>query len=123
MALADYITNTYGQLKTQLGWLDSTTLAVITAKALELYPAATEAAATDSTKLHALADVAVWRQALNDVALDYDFSADQSSFKRSQQADIIRKNLADAENAAIVYMPAYQMVVHASGDNADWYDT
>ena len=123
MALADYITNNFGSIKTQLGWLDSTTLAVITAKALELYPAASEGVATDSTKLHALADVAVWRQALNDVALDYDFSADQSSFKRSQQADIMRKNLADAENAAIVYMPAYQMVVHASGDNADWYDT
>ena len=121
MALADYITNNFGQVKTQLGWSDSTTLVTIVAKALELYPAATEGAATDSTKLHALADVAVWRQALNDVSLDYDFSADQSSFKRSQQADLIRANLAMAENAAIVYMPSYTMSVHPEDANPDWY--
>lgn len=123
MALADYITNNFGQIKTQLGWQDSTTLVTIVAKAVEMYPAASEGAATDSLKLHALADVAVWRQALNDVALDYDFSADQASFRRSQQADIIRENLAAAESAAIVYMPNYQMVVHQSGDNSDWFDT
>jgi hypothetical protein len=121
MALADYITNNFGQVKTQLGWGDSTTLVTIVAKALELYPAASEGAATDSTKLHALADVAVWRQALNDVSLDYDFSADQSSFKRSQQADLIRQNLAMAENAAIVYMPSYMMSVHPEDANPDWY--
>ena len=121
MTLSAYITDTFGSIKTQLGWQDSTTLVTIVAKALELYPAATEALATDETKLHALADVAVWRQALNDVALDYDFGADNASYRRSQQTDIIRQNLADAENAAIVYMPSWTMSVHPEDANPDWY--
>ena len=120
MALADYITSNFSQIKTQLGWTDSVEITAITEKTLEMYGVDTEAEATDSRKLHALADVAVWRQALNDVSLDYNFSADGASYSRSQQADMIRKNLDAAETAALVYLPNYSILVSHSDDHPDW---
>lgn len=123
MALADYITSNFGQIKTQLGWSDSLQLVAITEKALELYGVATEGLATDTTKLHALADVAVWRQALADVSLDYNFSADGASFSRSQQAEIIKGNLAIAESSAVAYLPAYKINVHVVDDHPDWWSS
>ena len=120
MTLATYITDNFGQVKSQLGWSDSLQIATITDKALELYGVATEALATDTAKLHALADVAVWRQALADVSLDYNFSADGASYSRSQQADMMRKNLDAAYDAAIVYMSNYQIGVSSDPDHHDW---
>lgn len=120
MTLATYISDNFPTIKTQLGWNDSTQIVTIVAKAVELYGVATEALATDETKLHALADVAVWRQALNDVSLDYAFSADGASFNRNQAAEAIRKNLIEAESRAIVYMAAYTITVRAGDNNPDW---
>lgn len=120
MTLAAYITANFAQVKTQLGWSDSLQISAITDKALEWYGVSTEAEATDATKLHALADVAVWRQALNDVSLDYDFNADNAGYKRSQQADMIRENLQAAETAALVYLPNYSIIVNYSDDHPDW---
>lgn len=120
MALADYITSNFGQIKSQLGWSDSLQLATITEKTLEIYGVATEAEATDSRKLHALADVAVWRQALADVSLDYNFSADGASYSRSQQADMIRKNLNDAITDAVAYSANYAIGYSTSDDHTDW---
>ena len=120
MTLAAYITSNFGQVKTQLGWSDSLQITAITDKALEWYGVSTEAEATNTKKLNALADVAVWRQALNDVSLDYNFSADGASYSRSQQADMIRKNLDTAESAALVYLPNYSMLVSYSDDHPDW---
>lgn len=120
MTLAAYITSNFGQVKTQLGWSDSLQITAITDKTLELYGVDTEAEATDATKLHALADVAVWRHALNDVSLDYDFNADNAGYKRSQQADMIRENLQAAETAALVYLPNYSIIVNYSDDHPDW---
>lgn len=120
MALSDYITANFRQVKTQLGWHDSLQVIAITDKTLEMYGVATEAEATDSKKLHALADIAVWRQALADVSLDYNFSADGASYSRSQQADMIRKNLDEATNNALVYLPNYSILINASDDHPDW---
>ena len=122
MTLATYISDNFPTIKTQLGWSDSVTLPVIVDKALELYGVASDSLATDLVKYHALGDVAVWRQALNDIALDYNWSADGASFSRSQAVTNIRDNLADAENKAMVYMPAYQMTVHYTDQNPDWTD-
>jgi hypothetical protein len=122
MALADYISDNFPTIKAQLNWSDSVTLPVIVDKALELYGVATELLATDLVKLHSVADVAVWRQALNDISLDYNWSADGASFSRSQAVDAIRKNLDDALSKAIVYLPYYQMVVHNTDQNPDWTD-
>ena len=122
MALADYISDNFPTIKTQLGWLDSDQIPVIVDHAVELYGVATELLATDLTKLHALAEVAVWRQALNDISLDYSFAADNASFSRNQATDQVRKNLAEAESRAIVYMPAYSMIVHTQDNNPDWTD-
>lgn len=120
MALADYITSNFGQIKTQLGWSDSLQLATITEKTLEMYGVDTEAEATDARKLHAIADVAVWRQALADVSLDYNFSADGASYSRSQQAEMIRKNLNDAITDAVVYSANYAIGYSATDDHPDW---
>ena len=103
-----------------MGWSDSVQLVTITEKTLELYGVATEAEATDTRKLHAIADVAVWRQALNDVSLDYNFSADGASYSRSQQADMIRKNLNDAIADAIAYLANYAIGYFTSDDHPDW---
>lgn len=120
MTLATYITDNFGQIKTQLGWSDSLQLETIKAKTLELYGVATEAEATDARKLHAIADVAVWRQALADVSLDYNFATDGASYSRSQQADMIRDNLNDAINAAVAYSAHYAIGYNASDDHPDW---
>lgn len=120
MTLATYISDNFPTIKSQLGWSDSTQIATIVAKAVELYGVATEADATDATKLHALADVAVWRQALADISLDYAFSADGASFSRNQAVDAIRKNLDYAEGSAMAYLPAYQITVHVGDNNPDW---
>ena len=120
MTLATYISDNFPTIKTQLGWNDSTQIVTIVAKAVELYGVATETLATDTVKLHALADVAVWRQALADISLDYSFSADGASFSRNQAVDGIRKNLDMAESRAIVYMSSYDIVVHANDRNPDW---
>lgn len=120
MALVDYISDNFPTIKTQLGWSDSVQIVTIVAKAVELYGVATEADATDLTKLHALADVAVWRQALNDISLDYSFSADGASFNRDQAARIVKINLDDAESRAITYLPAYNITVHNYDNHPDW---
>lgn len=120
MALKDYIGTNFPQIISQLAWNDSVNVQAIIDKTLELYGAATEGAATDLRKLHALADVAVWRQALNDLSLDYAFSADGGSFSRNQAVDAVRANLATAETAAIAYLPAYRMDVHQDDPNPDW---
>ncbi len=120
MTLAEYITANFLSIKTQLAWSDSLQIDAITDKALEFYGVDTEGEATDLTKLHALADVAVWRQALNDVSLDYNFSADNASYSRSQQADMIRENLKTAINDAVPYMSSYAIGISASDDHPDW---
>lgn len=120
MTLANYITANFGQVKSQLGWSDSLQISAITDKALEWYGVSTEAEATDTKKLHAIADLAVWRQALNDVSLDYDFSADNASFSRSQQSKMIMDNYSQALNDALVYLPNYSMLVSHSDDHPDW---
>lgn len=120
MTIATYITAHFLSVKTQLGWSDSLQIEAITEKALELYGVDTEAEATDNKKLHALVDVSVWRQALNDVSLDYNFSADGASYSRSQQSEMIKDALEQASVNAIVYMPYYSIGVSASDDHPDW---
>jgi hypothetical protein len=57
---------------------------------------------------------------LNDISLDYNWSADGASFSRSQAVDAIRKNLDNAYSAAMVYMSSYDIVVHDNARNPDW---
>jgi len=120
MTIATYITSNFAQIHSQLGW-DSIEMTAITDKTLEMYGVATEAEATNLTKLHAIADVAVWRQALNDVSLDYNFSADGASYSRSQQADMIRENLNNAITDAVAYSAQYAIGINTSDDHPDWY--
>jgi len=118
--LADYLTLNFTSVKTQLGWSDSIEITAVINKTFQSYGVSTEAEATDLTKLHALADVAVWRQALNDISLDYSWSADGASYHRNQAVDAVRENLTRAECNAIAYNPAYNIVVHTLDNNPDW---
>jgi hypothetical protein len=120
LTIATYIDNTYAQLVSQLGW--STPHTTIAAKALQLYGVDTEAEATDDTKLEALVDYAVWKQALADISLDYSFSADGNSYQRQQAVEAVRKNLMAAETKALAYLPEYQIIIHEDDTNADWWD-
>lgn len=121
MALADYITNTYGQLKAQLNWGDTTQLVTIIDKTLQLYGVSAEVDATDEVKLEAMCDYAVWRQALADISLDYAFSADGSSFSRNQAVEQVRQNMLTAETKALSYMSNYNVLLHEDNTNSDWY--
>lgn len=120
MTLQAYIDSNFPQIKSQLGWNDSVNCQAIIDKTLELYGAASELLATDLVKLHALADVAVWRQALNDLSLDIAFSADGASFSRNQAVEAVRKNMQTAEGAALAYLPALKIIVHQGDPNPDW---
>jgi len=120
MTLAAYITSNFGQVKTQLGWSDSLQITTITDKAIEWYGVDTEAEATNAKKIHALVDVAVWRQVGNDIGLDYSFSADGASYSRNQAVENVQSKLDAAITEALVYMPNYQIGVSHSDDHPDW---
>jgi len=120
MTLAAYITANFSQVKTQLGWSDSLQIVAITDKALEWYGVDTEAEATNAKKIHSLTDVAVYRQALIDVGLDYNFSADGASYSRDQQTKNLRELYDTAVTEALVYLPNYSILIKASDDHPDW---
>jgi len=120
MGLATYISGTYGQLISQLGW--TTQINTIISKALQLYGVETEAEATDGEKLEKIADYVVWKQALNDISLDYSFTeANVGTYNRNQAVENIRSNMSAAYAAAMPYLPDFQITVHPDGTNADWY--
>ena len=81
-----------------------------------------EAEAIDLNKLHKLAVYSVWKQALYDVSLDHDFSADGASYSRSQMHTIILENLNSALNEAIPYLPIYEIDVAEITVDNDPYD-
>lgn len=108
MTLTTYLTDRYSTIYSALGWTEYTSIIEDT---LELYGVDLEAEATDLTKLHRLADYSVWKQALTDVSLDNDFSADGASYSRSQMHKMILENLSKAEEEALDYLPSSQVKV------------
>ncbi len=120
MTATDYINQNFPQIKTQLSWSDSTDVAYIIDKALEMYGVATEGAATDLVKLHALLDYSVWKRALNDISLDYAFSADQASFNRNQAVEQVRDNMLDAQSKALKYLADYKIKLKVDDSHDDW---
>jgi hypothetical protein len=120
MTLAAYITANFSQVKSQLGWSDSLQIVAITDKDSRMVRRVHRSRSDKYQELHAIADLAVWRQALNDVSLDYDFSADNASFSRSQQSKMIMDNYSQAMNDALVYLPNYSILINASDDHPDW---
>ncbi len=121
MSLAAYISNTYAQVISQLGW--TTQITTIISKVLQLYGVATEAEATDQEKLEKLADYCVWKQALADISLDYSFTEQGvGTYSRNQAVENIRSNMNAAYTAAMPYLPEYQITVHEDDSNSDWYE-
>lgn len=108
MALLDYMQAYLGELETLLGWEDANYDSPIV-ETLEKYGVATEALATDSVKLHAIARVELWRAVLRAVSFKYNFSADGGNYLRSQIYPMVKQNFEDALLDALVYLPNYEM--------------
>jgi hypothetical protein len=75
------------------------------------YGVADIAQATDIKKLRALAKVAAWQKANDDLVAFYDYQADGGKFDRSQMQAMAEKALASALAGALAYDPNYQVQV------------
>jgi hypothetical protein len=121
MTLPDYIFSTYQQLITQLDWdgqIDS-----IISKTLQLYGMDSEEDVDDTEALEKIADYVVWKQALADISLDFDFSEDGvGSYSRSKAVEQVRANMNAAYMAALPYLSEYQITIHADPTNSDWWE-
>lgn len=123
MALADYLEDYLGGLASQLGW-NSGSYGFIVSEALRLYGVSTEAEAVDLNKLYALAKVALWEAVLRDISMDFDYSSNGASFKRSQAVEQVKNNLEDARVAAQVYLPDFSIDTGSlGGDQVDPYSS
>jgi hypothetical protein len=119
MSLTTYLTDRYSVIYNALGW---TGFDSIIEDTLELYGVDTEAEATNETKLHRLADYALWSQAKTDVTLDYDFSADGARYSRSQMFKMVDENLSEAFSNALPYLPDLQVDTTTVTIDNDPYD-
>lgn len=120
MTLKTYLTDRYTSIGNQLGW-DSDDFDLIVTDTLETLGASSEAEETNVIKLHAIAIYLLWKKALETVSLDYDFSADGASYKRSDLHSQVLKNLEIAESEAMVYLPYYQAEIGTITDTGDPY--
>lgn len=109
-ALKSYMLAYLGSIATTLNLtLDS--FAESVNDVLAAYPATTLASATDVAKVRALARVAAVKTAQTVVATWYDFTADGSTFNRSQVVKALAAMLASAEGEALPYSAAYAIGV------------
>lgn len=118
MTLSDYIDNTLGTWKTNLPWTYTT---FVTEKILENYGVSLEADATDSIKLHKLADIEIWRKVLQEISQDYSYSADGSTFSRNQSVESVKSLFQNALSAGMVYLPDYSVEIVNFDSSIDPY--
>lgn len=102
MALSDYITSTLGSIATVADWVVADTTFVINNTLLN-YGVATEVEATDLIKLHALADIEIYKKALAQLSTKYNFSADGGTFNRNQMFESVKTLYLDAVTAGSHY--------------------
>lgn len=119
MTLKTYLTERYTNIGNQLGW-SSSDFDLIVSDTLEVLDITSEAE-TSAIKLHAVSVYLLWKKALETVSLDFDFSADGSSYKRSDLHAQVLKNLAMAESDAMVYLPNYQIEIGTLTNTEDPY--
>ena len=81
MTLSEYITSYLGTIYSYLGW-SATEVSFIVSEVLEELDITSESD-TDSKALHQVAKIRSLERALSDLSTDYTFSADGSSYQRS----------------------------------------
>lgn len=101
-SLRAYMLKTVGGLGTRLEMTTGNFEEAVTSTLLA-YGVTDIANATDLPKLRALADVEAWRVAWNEATGAYDFTADGSSFKRSDLAKQAKERLEAAEQTAMAH--------------------
>lgn len=109
-ALGEYMLAVLGVVGSVLGYTSESFDEAI-ADTLLSYGTNNIAQATDIKKLRALAKVAAWQKANDDLVAFYDYQADGGSFDRSQMQAMAEKALAQAQAKAIAYDPNYQVQV------------
>lgn len=124
MALVDYLHSYLGGLSSQLGWdTVSGSYDFIVSETIRLYGVSTEAEATDLNKLYTIGKMVLWETVLRELSMDYDYTANGASFKRSQMYQQIKENLDTAITEAMVYLDGYNKIHLGSlgGDELDPY--
>lgn len=107
--LAAFMLAALNKVAASLGWTSLADVQEAVNDTLLAYGVSDISAATDVTKLRALARVAVWQQVVAAVAVAYNFSADGGSYSRSQLQDMALKALAQAQTMAASYDPNYRI--------------
>lgn len=120
MALIDFIESYVGKFGEYLGW-GATEFNFIVAETLESYGVTTEAEATDTKKLHALARMKTWERALVESAQDYNFSADGASYSRNQVYEAVKQHYLNAILDAMPYLETYTIELGELNTNQDPY--
>lgn len=100
----DYVQSYLGGLSGTVGW-DINALQLAVDDAIELYGVDTEAEATDTKKLNPLLRYATARRILREASMDFDYSADDESFHRSQVSKQVAEFMvSDALVDALPYL-------------------
>lgn len=106
--LADYMVTCLGKVASVLG-LVSASFAESVNDVLIQYGVSNISAATQIDKLRALAKVAAWKKAVEEVSVSYDFEADNASYNRSQMQEMCKESLLSAERDAGDFLPALRI--------------
>lgn len=112
MTLQNYLENRYSVVGEQLGWT-STDYALMVADVLTLLDIDLESDEANTWKLQRLGEYYLWKRALADVSLDINFSADGSSYSRSNMHTQIKSNLMDAERDCYGWLPVSDATVES----------
>lgn len=112
MALVDYLTARYSTIGDQLGY-ESADYALVVTDTLTLLDIDLESSESNVWKLQRIAEYLFWKKVVTDTSLDIDFTADSSSYKRSQMNEQARKNMMDAERDVYPYLPIADATVES----------
>jgi hypothetical protein len=104
MDLNEYLTAYLGELVAELN-ISASAITFAANEAIANYPADTEADCTDITKLHRLANVAIWQRLMILNSSNFDVSSDGQSYKTSQIYEFLKSNWINAITEASEYLP------------------
>lgn len=121
ITLADYMVTCLGKVAAVLE-LVSADFEESVIDVLLQYGVSDISSATNIQKLRALAKVAAWKKAVEEVSVSYDFSADGGSYNRSQMQELCAKSLAAAESDAGDYLPALRIGIDTLSFSQDPYN-
>lgn len=111
MTLSNYAESFLGNIYTYLGYsaFDTAFMVEETLEAMDLTDE-TEITSSNTKQAHAILRVKALEKAYNDSLVDFDVSADGSSYKLSQVRDSIYERLQIAYAEAEQYLPDYEIL-------------